>query len=306
MLVLSIFPGIDLLGRGFEQEGYCVVRGPDLIFGGDIRCFHPPAGKFAGVIGGSPCPDFSRARRAPPTGDGVAMLLEFRRVVTEARPSWWLLENVPACPPLPIAGYSLQRIDLDARDVGLDQRRLRHFQFGRRDGSTLICDRAVTARSRDAKATCMATEGGKVRRRSFAEFCTLQGLPADFTLPGFTQSARYRAVGNGVPPPMGAMLARAIKSPQAGTRACACGCARPVAGKAVLAGPACRKRAQRVRDAAPTSDAGGVTVTDQAAGASGPSHAAEAVTSCGRAPVGASQLDLVEYIYALTGRARRQ
>jgi len=28
-LVLSIFPGIDILGKGFEEEGYCVVRGPD-------------------------------------------------------------------------------------------------------------------------------------------------------------------------------------------------------------------------------------------------------------------------------------
>lgn len=38
-LVLSLFPGIDLLGRGFEAEGFYVVRGPDLIYGGDIRAF---------------------------------------------------------------------------------------------------------------------------------------------------------------------------------------------------------------------------------------------------------------------------
>ena len=25
-LVLSLFPGVDLLGRGFEAEGFCVVR----------------------------------------------------------------------------------------------------------------------------------------------------------------------------------------------------------------------------------------------------------------------------------------
>jgi len=30
-LVLSIFPGIDLLGRGFEAEGFCVVRAAILI-----------------------------------------------------------------------------------------------------------------------------------------------------------------------------------------------------------------------------------------------------------------------------------
>jgi hypothetical protein len=48
-LVLSVFPGADLLGRGFEQEGFCVVRGPDLVWGGDVRTFHPPPGAFGGV-----------------------------------------------------------------------------------------------------------------------------------------------------------------------------------------------------------------------------------------------------------------
>ncbi len=28
-LVLSLFPGLDLFGKGFEAEGFCVVRGPD-------------------------------------------------------------------------------------------------------------------------------------------------------------------------------------------------------------------------------------------------------------------------------------
>lgn len=37
MLLLALFPGIDLLGRGFELEGFCVVRGPDKLWGGDNR-----------------------------------------------------------------------------------------------------------------------------------------------------------------------------------------------------------------------------------------------------------------------------
>ena len=44
-----LFPGIGLLDMAFEKEGFCVVRGPDLLWGGDIRSFHPPAGKFDGV-----------------------------------------------------------------------------------------------------------------------------------------------------------------------------------------------------------------------------------------------------------------
>lgn len=80
-LLLSVFPGIDLLGRAFEGEGFCVVRGPDLIFGGDIRRFNPPAQVFEGVIGGSPCQDFSTARRSAPTGECLEMLEEFKRVL---------------------------------------------------------------------------------------------------------------------------------------------------------------------------------------------------------------------------------
>jgi DNA (cytosine-5)-methyltransferase 1 len=51
-LVLSLFPGIGLLDRAFEEEGFAVVRGPDLLWGGDVKLFHPPPGKFKGVIGG--------------------------------------------------------------------------------------------------------------------------------------------------------------------------------------------------------------------------------------------------------------
>ena len=50
-LVLSLFPGIGLLDQAFEEQGFCVVRGPDLLWGGDIKQFHPPAGKFDGVNG---------------------------------------------------------------------------------------------------------------------------------------------------------------------------------------------------------------------------------------------------------------
>ena len=60
-LVLSTFPGIDLLGHAFKLEGFCVVQGGDVIFGGDIRDEHYPAGKFNGVIGGPPCKWWSSA-----------------------------------------------------------------------------------------------------------------------------------------------------------------------------------------------------------------------------------------------------
>lgn len=255
-LILSLFPGIDLLGRGFEAEGFCVVRGPDLLFGGDVRGFHPPAGRFEGVIAGSPCQDFSRARRSPPTGEGLEMLAEFVRVVGEARPNWFLLENVPTVPTVHVAGYRCQRIDLDARDCGLQQRRLRHFQFGSAAGLVLVVPRRAWPSIEESQATCLATEGRRQRRRTWAEFCALQGLSPDFSLPGMTLAARYAAVGNGVAVPVARVVARAILGavPWHAVRLCACGCGRALRARQVAATPACRKRLERRR-----GDSAGVT-----------------------------------------------
>ncbi len=247
-LVLSLFPGIDLLGRGFEDEGFCVVRGPDIILGGDIRHFHSVPGRFDGVIGGPPCPDFSRAQRGEPTGYGLSMLQEFRRVVEESVPLWWLMENVAGVPDVRIEGYSHQRIDINASQCGLRQNRLRHFQFGHRLGHVITVERQ--AEIAEVERCCVASEGGQMDRRTWSEFCQLQGLPADFRLDQFTQSGRYRAVGNGVPVPMARVMARAVLGARKaeGFRLCACGCGRPVFGKASAAMPACRKRLQRRRE----------------------------------------------------------
>ncbi|OQS44388.1 hypothetical protein B0T49_21725 [Chromobacterium violaceum] len=248
-LVLSLFPGIDLFGRGFEAEGFCVVRGPDIIYGSDVRLFHPVPGRFDGVIGGPPCPDFSRAQRGEPTGYGVEMLEEFRRCVVAAAPLWWLMENVSGVPDMRIDGYSHQRIDINASECGLQQNRLRHFQFGHRDGLILTVQRQP-ARA-DVEPCCTASEGSQLGRRDWLRFCQLQGLHDGIELPSFTLSARYRAVGNGVPVDMARMLARGVlslRSPE-DVRVCECGCGREVEGRARLATMACRQRVSRRRRA---------------------------------------------------------
>ncbi len=56
--VLSLFPGIGLLDRAFEEIGFAVVRGPDLLWGDDITDFHPQPSCYAGIIGGPPCQAF--------------------------------------------------------------------------------------------------------------------------------------------------------------------------------------------------------------------------------------------------------
>ncbi len=226
-----------------------MVRGPDLVWGGDVRTFHAPPGKFSGVIAGSPCQQFSQLNRTAPTGYGVEMLAEFCRLVAEAQPKWFLLENVPGVPSIAVPGYAVQRFNLRASECGGKQRRNRCFQFGSRDGGVLVCDRGVTAAAVEPAA--LATEAGRKRRRAFADFCALQGLPRNFDLPGLSISAKYRAVGNGVPVYMARVTARAVKNRIAsrGVTLCRCNCGRRVTGKQLSATAACRKRIERAKKA---------------------------------------------------------
>ena len=139
-MILSLFPGIGLLDKAFEEEGFCVVRGPDVLWGGDIRSFHPPPRIFAGVTGGPPCQTFSslanlvRAKGHEPRFGNL--IPEFERVVAEAEPAWFLMENVPAAPEPVVAGYQvasfvLDNCHLDAGDgYGEEQERKRRFSFG--------------------------------------------------------------------------------------------------------------------------------------------------------------------------------
>ncbi len=262
-LVLSLFPGVGLLDRGFEDSGFCVVRGPDRIWGGDVRKFHAAAGHFAGVIGGPPCQDFSRARRAEPTGQGMELIGEYLRIVTEAQPDWCLMENVPGSPNVTVPGYVTQTFNLDASHLGSDQSRLRKFSFGHRPGSReLVIPRPSLGDTTagPSQRTCMASEGRRVNRRQWAEFCRLQGLPEGFDLEPFTVVAKYQAVGNGVPYPMARALAEAIRARTRNVtphRVCECGCGLFVTGRQRLATVACRKRMERRRCA--VTESGPVT-----------------------------------------------
>lgn len=143
-LVLSLFPGIGLLDLAFELEGFCVVRGPDLLWGGDLRSFHPPTGRFDGVIGGPPCQAFSPLRyllagqgRKPKHGN---LIPEYERVVAETHASWFLMENVPEAPVPCVQGYICKTLILNNRWVGGIQHRKRRFSFGTPGGLDLCFD----------------------------------------------------------------------------------------------------------------------------------------------------------------------
>ncbi len=241
MLVLSLFPGIGLLDRAFEEEWpeICLVRGPDLLWGGDVRTFHVPVGKFDGVIGGDPCQAFSPLRHMVAYTHGESavadnLLPEYERIVREAQPSWFLRENSPFAPDPMVPGYQVHRLVLNNRWLGEVQNRKRAFWFGTRDGQKLTIDvalfespqyeRCVIANGAKEGAVIRLDRGGRTRparkqtlpgnlpRRSVQQCCELQGLPPDFLDKApFTVEGKYRVIGNGVPLPMGRAIARAVK-----------------------------------------------------------------------------------------------
>ena len=250
-LVLSLFPGIGLLDRAFEARGFCVVRGPDVLWGGDIRTWHPPPGRFDGVIGGPPCQAFStladlvRAKGHEPRFGNL--IPEFERCVAEAQPAWFLMENVRGAPVPAVAGYAVSSFTVGNEAIAGDdalgqaQERVRRFSFGMRNGqvvdlrkyiqlAALMLPRtsgAVTQtyinNSEQAKrrtpTVAAAHSGAKRRPRGdhlvvyqWQRMLELQGLPPDFLEHApLTVEGKRKAVANGVPLPLGRAIARAVR-----------------------------------------------------------------------------------------------
>jgi len=242
-LVLDVPPGIGLFGLAFEKEGYCLVMGPDLLWGRDMRDWHPPKGTFEGIIGGPPCQEFSRMRhmleatgKLPRFGN---LIPEFERIIYEAQPDWFVMENVSDAPIPVVSGYTVHDYLLNNRFFGGVAHRVRRFSFGSPQGyelqfevvafEALEWQYAVTSDGRQIPVKYL--KGGKPKRvtvlaadtptpgqrrggtnyRTLEENCLLQGLPPDFTkyMP-FLKSAKYEIIGNGVPLLMGRAVAKAV------------------------------------------------------------------------------------------------
>ena len=274
-LLLSLFSGIGLFDRAFREAGFVVVSAGDLILGQDVRDFKGIKGRFDGIIGGSPCPDFSDANRDRPGIEnewcyGLEMQNEFKRIVLECDPLWYCYENTRNAPNIIIDGYDHQRIDIN-QGWYEDVYRLRHIQFGHKESKKIFWDRGVTRPG--MKSAALASDS-----RSFLELCHIQGLGDDFDLPDFTVKGKKMVVGNGVPLSMGRVIANAVRdctglnicdssivencdihgsakrdlaasiicdSP-AINKYCACGCGRPLFGRAKTYDATCRKRLSRL------------------------------------------------------------
>lgn len=244
-VVLSIFPGIDVVGKGFEELGCCVVRGPDVLWGGDVRAFHPPAGVFWGVIGGPPCQAFSALRHllaaqghTPRWGN---LIPEFERCIAEAQPDWFVMENVMDAPIPVVEGYIVRPVVVRDKWVGGVTPRPRRFSFGTRDGrdldiewcalmpsesvETVMAGHGPVGRGehRSALSSGIGTHGGGraegfeggrlpgAQTQSIADACEAQGLPRDFTdhMP-FTMHGKRQVVGNAWTLPMSRAIAKAV------------------------------------------------------------------------------------------------
>lgn len=256
-LVLSLFPGVGLFDRAFSRTGFCVVRGPDIILGEDVRDFRVPLCRVDGVIAGPPCQGYSAMNRyrTDPNHWSVRNSLELLAItltlIKEARPLWWCIENVPNVPDVAVPGYTTQRIPINDFECGGRQIRWRHFQFGHRHGYHLrpvrVNDQSVSRR-RGRRPVAVTTKPIS-RHQTFRDQCRRQGFdPID--LSGWTKTLKFATVGAGVPLPMGLAIAEAVRDIDgpATFLDCCCGCGRPVRGGVHRsATDACRKRMQESR-----------------------------------------------------------
>lgn len=212
-VVLSLFPGADLFGKAFESRGFCVVRGPELLLGQDIRDFHAPAGRFDGIIGGPPCQFASLASGGKSTAEDL--IGEFKRVVEEAQPQWMVMENVvPAAKSLYI-DPSWIRHKVRDWDCGGATHRSRMFWFSPPElGLNIVLP---SGRAGKPEYSLMASDFqtsrpmfGRHPHRGIGldKACELQGWPG-LLKPKDPMTKRFGVflLGNGVPRAMGEWVA---------------------------------------------------------------------------------------------------
>jgi DNA (cytosine-5)-methyltransferase 1 len=173
--VISLFTGGGGLDLGLEAAGFstrvCVELAPAAcetlrrnrpdwpLLQGDLREISTSeilraagleAGEAALVIGGPPCQGFSSAGKRDPNDPRNRLFWEFVRVVEEAQPWGFLMENVRGLLTMKTddggsvlavilaafraIGYSVEVKLIDAASYGVPQRRLRAFFVGLRSG----------------------------------------------------------------------------------------------------------------------------------------------------------------------------
>ena len=154
MKAISLFSGVGGLDIGFERAGIETVlqaeRDPWCL---EVLAKHWPetervtdvrdvqGGRVDLIYGGFPCQDVSVAgKRAGLDGERSGLWFEFERILSELRPRWAVIENVPGLlssnkgrdfavilDGLEELGYSVGWAVQDAQNFGVPQRRRRVF-----------------------------------------------------------------------------------------------------------------------------------------------------------------------------------
>ncbi len=98
MIILDVFGGSGAWSRPYADAGYD-VRVIDLTTSYDARWYHPPRGVH-GLLMAPPCTEFAGSGARWWAGKDPALLVEAMslvhhalRILDEARPCWWALEN---------------------------------------------------------------------------------------------------------------------------------------------------------------------------------------------------------------------
>lgn len=214
--VLSVFPGLDLLGREFERVGYTIFRGPDLLWGGDSRHFHVSPGIFEGVIGGPPCQAKSQLAKLGNV-TAVDLINDFIRIVEEAKPEWAVMENVRGYMRHPSIPSDWLPVKLRDWDCGGMTFRTRIFWIypptlvlvpGKRPGKPEYSVLASSWKGHDSANKKMRMHSKLTIQRA----AELQGYPELVkALEPLGKRYAVHLLGNGVPKAMGRYIAEAIK-----------------------------------------------------------------------------------------------
>lgn len=218
--VLSLFPGIGLLDHAFELEGFTVFRGPDILWGGDVRNFHAMPGVFDGLIGGPPCQAHSAASAIRGTRK-VDLIPEFVRVFHEAKPKWVVMENVRGALGHEAIPADWQPVQLRDFDCGGETARVRFFWTwptwtlspAVRPGQAQHSVMATTWKRGSSDSQYVKDKGFLPGDLAVEEYARLQGAPeigARLIEHGCGKRYAVHVLGNGVPVPMGRYMARAI------------------------------------------------------------------------------------------------
>ena len=159
--VISLFTGCGGLDLGFEEHGFetlaCVDNDYEAcktlrfnrpnwpVHEGDIKDFDATKLNATGVVGGPPCQGFSTAGKGNVDDPRNQLWRQYFRVVTEAKPDFIVLENVPGMlhaknrahfddlvSSFQNLGYNITFGILNAADFGVPQNRKRLIVLGGR------------------------------------------------------------------------------------------------------------------------------------------------------------------------------